>query len=211
VVKSIGNLEGSDRKRALGYMLTDVPRDQLWFATQDPHFSVQESTKDLLVSQSGPDAMEWYGYLDLPWPFDDRHWLVSNWNNHALAEASGGKAWEHPWELVQQGTERMRPIIGEGKLAGVNLEMMDTAIYIPYSNGAWIAVDMGGHSLLMYHATASVGGNISDDIMLKFTLAGMDKVFRGIESRGRDTVLSHWTPSHEDICGGDGKPIRFDR
>ncbi len=47
---------------------------------------------------SGPDSGKatWYGHIDLPSPFKDRHWVVSVWNNHALHRATNGVAWEHP-------------------------------------------------------------------------------------------------------------------
>ena len=51
-------------------MISDVAKSDLWITAQDAHFSVQSSTTEFLLQQdpATPDRMQWYGYLDAPWP-----------------------------------------------------------------------------------------------------------------------------------------------
>ena len=117
--QSHGSAGGTTQpRRATGLLLSTASRNQLWVSCQDMHFQQQESTTELRVSLSPPDKAAWYGYLDLPWPFDDRHWVVDVYNNHSLAKATGGKAWEHPWTLVPEARAEsvMTPIIDQGKV-----------------------------------------------------------------------------------------------
>ena len=101
VVKIVDETNGANEpRRALGFYYSKVPRKQIWIASQDPHFVVQESTKELLLSGS-KDSLRWYGHMDLPWPFSNRHWVVDVWNNHELAKNSSGSCWEHPWKKVE--------------------------------------------------------------------------------------------------------------
>ena len=83
----------NEPRRAVGIRLSSQPKEKLWLSCQDVHFVQQSSTKELRVSLRPPDSADWYGYLDMPWPFSDRHWLVKVWNNHALANNTNNQAW----------------------------------------------------------------------------------------------------------------------
>ena len=211
VVKVMDQQGGTTQpRRATGLLLSSVSRNQLWVSCQDTHFQQQESTTELRVSLTPPDKAAWYGYLDLPWPFDDRHWVVDVYNNHSLAAATGGKAWEHPWTLVPAARAEsiMTPVITNGKVKGVDMEMYHSAIYTPVNRGAWVAIDMGDHAIFGYHATTVVGGNIPENLITQFVFQGMDKLLKDIEQRAKKSIPSHYTAGHRgDIIGGDGKPV----
>ena len=211
VVKVMDQKGGTTQpRRATGLLLSSVSRNQLWVSCQDTHYQQQESTTELRVSLTPPDKAAWYGYLDLPWPFDDRHWVVDVYNNHALSAATGGKAWEHPWTLVpfERAERMMTPIVTQGKVKGIDMEMFQSAIYTPVNRGAWIAIDLGDHSIFGYHATTVVGGNIPENLITQFVFQGMDKLLEDIEQRAKKSIPSHYTAGHKvDIIGGDGKPV----
>ena len=198
---------GSGAKRAIGMRLSDQPKEKLWLSCQDTHFVQQSSTKELRVEFTEPDQAKWYGYLDLPWPFADRHWYVKVWNNHDIAQKTQNKAWEHPWELVPNGDAQVRPHIAQGKLNGITTQMMDEAIYTPINTGAWAVISIGNESLLVYHATTRVGGNIPEDAIVQFVKSGLDDMLRDIEQRARNEITNHYRGSHPLQPGGDGKTI----
>lgn len=211
VVKVMDRQGGTTQpRRATGFLLSTADRDHLWISCQDSHFQQQESTTELRVSLQPPDKAAWYGYLDLPWPFDDRHWLVNVYNNHKLAEATTNMAWEHPWTLVPKAgaMDTMRPLISQGKVKGVDSEKLNSAIYTPVNRGAWFAIDLGGHAIFGYHATTVVGGNIPENLITQFVFQGLDTLLKDIETRAEKSIPSHYTSGHShEIIGGDGKAI----
>ena len=194
-------------RRAVGIRLSELPKEKLWIACQDKHFLQQSSTKELRVDFHPPDAATWYGYFDVPWPFSDRHWYVKSWNNHILAKQTNNNAWEHPWELIPDGKALVRPHIAQGKLPGITEEMMDTAIYTPINIGAWATIDVNDRSLLVYHATTQVGGNIPEDLMVRFVKSGLDEMLREMEYRAHHVIESHYSEKHPLLPGGDGELV----
>jgi hypothetical protein len=93
-------------RRATGLRVIPAPRDVVWVACQDPHYVQSGEVTEVRVEFAPPDRSRWYGMLDLPRPFADRHWLVDVTNNHSLAASTGNRAWEHPWRLRAGGRGR---------------------------------------------------------------------------------------------------------
>ena len=86
--------------RAIGLMVVQAEQRDLWVAAQDPHYVAADGLVEWrMASDTQNGRATWYGHIDLPSPFKDRHWVVDVWNNHALHTATGGMAWEHPWRL----------------------------------------------------------------------------------------------------------------
>jgi hypothetical protein len=211
VVKVVQNGKSSGGEvevgKAMAYYVSELPKEQLWVAFQDPHFQVQESTTEYLFKSDGTDKLEWYGYMDVPWPMSDRHWLVKVWNNHEMAKTTNNAMWEHPWQLIQGGVDLCAGIVKEGKVKNVSLEQYSSAIYLPESKGVWAMMDVQDSTLLVYSATATVGGSIPEGLMMKYLLSGLDSFIKEGEKRARTIVPNHYTGSHTPIYGGDGAPI----
>jgi len=197
----------TEPRRAVGIRLSDQPKDKLWIACQDAHFSQQSSTKELRINFTEPDSATWYGFLDLPWPFSDRHWYVRVWNNHQLAIQTNNLAWEHPWELIEGGAETVQPYIAEGKLSGITVKMMDAAVYTPVNKGAWAMMTVEDSTLIIYHATTQVGGNIPEEAILRYIQSGLDEMLRNIDTRAAQEISQHYSGSHILLPGGDGKMV----
>ena len=106
--------------KAVAFYISDIPKEKLWISFQDSHFVVQESTIEAIYKTEGADKIQWYGYIDLPWPLTDRHWLVRVWNNHDLAFKTKNAMWEHPWSLIPGGAELCKDMIRQGKVRGVS-------------------------------------------------------------------------------------------
>lgn len=210
VVKVVDSAaDGSGARRAVGLMVTDVDRDAMWVACQDPHFSTTSVVNEYRVSFTPPDKALWYGILDLPMGFSDRHWLVSVRNNHALAEATGNAAWEHPWKLVPGGVARVEDAVKAGKVENTSHSMWAEAIETPTNIGAWVAVALpSGGTLFAYHGATRVGGNIPEGLMLQYIKSTLDGLLRGVESRARSKVPGHYTAAHgATVVGGNGEAV----
>ena len=207
VFKTLDRPGDGERRRAIGMLVVASPQADLWVATQDPHFTATEELTELRLSRDPVTGRaSWYGHADLPSPVHDRHWVVDVWNNHALAAATGGAMWEHPWQLDPGGVSRVRSRVAAGEVGRVNVAAFDESIETPVNEGAWIAIDLpGDRALLAYHATTVVGGSIPDGLMSRFVLLGMDKMLRGIGQRAREVVPTHYVVGHEPIpAGGPG-------
>ena len=189
------------------YYVTDLPKHQLWLAFQDAHFQIQEMTTDYLYKEHTQDKMDWYGFIDLFWPLSDRHWLVRVWNSHEIAQKSNNEIWEHPWKLIDNGAELMQSRIDKGLVDGISQSMFEQAIYLPASNGTWVAMDVEDHTLLIYSATATVGGSIPEELMMRYLLSGLDTFILEGERRARTVMPKHYVDPHPSIFGGDGSPI----
>ena len=195
--------------KAVAFYISDLPKERLWVAFQDSHFVVQESTIEKLYKSEGADKLQWYGYIDLPWPLTDRHWLVRVWNNHELAAKTNNAMWEHPWSLIPNGVDLCKDMVAKGKVKGVTEKMYSSAIYLPDSQGVWAMMDIEDSTLLVYSATATVGGSIPEGLMMKYLLSGLDSFMKDGEKRARNEVPKHYTSGHQQVYGGDGVYIDY--
>ena len=208
VVTILDSSAGADKpRRAMGYMLSEIPKTQLWMSCQDSHAVLQSSTKELKTKTNPDMSSDWYGFFDLPWPFSDRHWMVKSWNTQKVADSSNNKYWEHPWELIPDGATQIRPFIEAGKLPGVTIDLIDDAVYTPVSKGAWVMMDVQSDvRLVVYHATTVVGGSIPEDAVVRYTVTTLEDLMKGMEKRAVEWVPKHYVGDHDHrILGGDNQ------
>ncbi|CAN0453703.1 unnamed protein product, partial [Ectocarpus fasciculatus] len=183
-------------KRSIAYVLTAAPRDDLWVSYLDVHFT-QESTRYHLVQSQPPDRMTWYGYLDLPWPFDDRHWVTTSWNNHEISQATGGRMWEHPWQLEPDWRALVEPLVDGGQIPWMGRDVLDASIYLPKNSGAFVTIGLDDDQILMvYHSTSAIGGSVPEDAMLRYLLRTIDELVTQVDERARKVVPGHYTAGH---------------
>ncbi len=200
--------DGSGSRRALGLLVTSASRDAMWVACQDLHFVQNSSVHEHRLSLSPPDKSRWYGLVDLPRPFSDRHYVVDVWNNHAMDAATNGRAWEHPWSLVPGGVNAAKATVEAGKVPKTTVDMWEDAIETPTNMGAWVAIALpDGTSVFGYHAATRVGGNIPEGMMLQYVKTTLDSTLRGIESRAQKTIPEHYGENHAPVIGGDGEGV----
>lgn len=190
-----------------GVVIIQEPHHAVWLASQDPHFASPGQATELRLELTG-DRASWYGYLDLPRPFTDRHWVVNVWNNHALAARSDNALWEHPWTLDETGADTVMPYLASGQVDGITEEMAQEALYTPVNRGGWVFLALpDGSTLLSYHATSVVGGNIPDRMVAEFIRMGLEDLLRRAERIAAEVVPGHYTAGHPAILGGDGQPV----
>lgn len=192
---------------ATGLLLTSVERDALWLAAQDPHAQVDPDLTEFVVTHKGPDAATWYGYWDLPRPVKDRQWVVDSYNNHELARATEGQAWEHVWSLVPDGLEQVRGMVSPTPVEGIGVDHLEHAIFTPVNRGSWMMIEVEDKVLLAYQASSVVGGAIPDWMVSKLVMMRLESVLRGVEKRATAWAPTHYGASHQPVYGGDGAPI----
>lgn len=206
-VRRLENAKDGRPSRALAMVITTVPRQDVWWSCQDPHFAAAPEMIDVLLERQGPDREVWYGLLDTPAPLADRHWVVDIWNEHVVAHASGGRHWEHGWRLRTDGPALIQAALASGAAPQVPPERVDSAVWLEASEGAWVALSLSdGSTLFGYHSVASLGGAVPDWIVGRVAYAGLDEMMRRIIDRA-STRSQHYTAGHAPVYDGAGQAI----
>lgn len=199
--------DADDTARVIALKLIPEDKDVLWVAARDTHYSALDSLREICLCDNPAQGTRWYQYLDLPWPFDDRHWVIDVWDNHDLAAATDGAAWEHPWKLVEGGPELASEVLASGRVPEIEPQAAEKAVYTPVNRGAWVAITVAdGHTLLGYHVATVVGGGIPDNLVAKYTAMTFRSLYKGIEDR-MQPALEHYDDAHAPMLAGDGTPI----
>ena len=190
---------------AMVLVVSSLSRVALWLGSADSHGDEPHIIAHHLPLQGG-EMFRWYGLVDLPRPFSDRHFLIRTVINRRLPAAQPGM-WERAWDLEAGGRETMRAVVAQGGVQGLSLETFDAAIYTPSNRGAWLFLDLpDGRTLFGYHAVSSLGGEIPDGLVTRYVFWGLDEVVKSVVERAQK-VAQHYRGSHAPILGGDGQPI----
>jgi hypothetical protein len=193
--------------RALGMAVSTLPMAHLWIASMDPDFTTVSNVHGLML-EPPPEAMHrWYGFVDLPRPFADRHFLLTTTPNRTMAGMSNGTMWERSWRLEPDGVAIMAPLVAAGKVEGVDVKAFERAIYTPVNYGSWMMVQLDPeHVLIGYSVATVVGGDIPEGLVTQHVLMGLDELMGTVLERASQMV-EHYRGAHTVLLGGDGKPI----
>ncbi len=200
-------LKNDDGDVAIGMIVSDQPMRDLWLGSLDPDFDIVKNVRTY-VFPTPPDAVtRWYGLVDLPFPFNDRHFLITTVLNKAIAASSGGRIWERAWHLEPDGVATMTPLVAAGKVEGVTTAMFDKAIYTPVNRGSWFFVQLDPtHVLMGYTCATVIGGDIPEGLVTQHVLAGLDELLTTVVTRARQ-MNEHYRGTHPRLVGGNGEPI----
>jgi len=194
---------------AMGMVLTDVPRQNLWLGSIDDDFAEHESLVVHDLPTVGDEMFRWYGFVDLPAPVSDRHFLIRTTVNRALPTATENTMWARHWSIEAGGEDLMRPEAHAGRIDRVTGQSFDRAIFTPTNLGAWIFLDVeGGQTLFIYHAATSLGGSIPDAAVTRYVYWGLSEIIETVLSQAR-AMPTHYRAGHKQWLGGDGQPIPF--
>lgn len=197
-------------QRVVGYALYDIPRPQVWAATTDPHagYSGGILHEDRIVQDDAGTSV-WYQHLKLPWPVQNRHWLIRIKKNRELAAQSDGRIWEQAWNLDEKGESFIPEFIRTGHIQSVSLEDAQKAIYTPVNHGGWILITMPQNcTLLMYHVTSVIGGSIPDSFVSEWAMLTLDDLLKKVGEFSR-TMPQHYVEGHDAVPGADGVTIPY--
>ena len=193
--------------RVVGLLITDEPRDELWLANRDTHYSVAEGATEVLLTPRGQWPQIWYQHIDAPRPFSDRHWTIDVSDSWQLARATDGRCWEHWWALTDDGLAYAKEAVSAGRVPAISVDTFEDSIYTPANQGAWLMCALeDGRTLLGYHTKVVVGGRIPDRIIADWGMATLGRMFRKVESQAREQ-REHYTGGHYLIHGGDGQEL----
>jgi hypothetical protein len=146
----------------------------------------------------------------LPFPFDDRAWVVETHINPALVAATDGRAWERWWDLREDHWDEVLGLAGNGSLEGVTRPALEAAAFTPTNEGTWFYDQLPDGRLLVGFAEATVvGGIIPTDVLTHFIVGSLDDLFDGTFDRAANLVPQHYVAGHEPIEGGDGKALPY--
>jgi hypothetical protein len=137
-----------------------------------------------------------YQRIDLPWPFQDRHWVLQLRNNAALAAACG--AWERSWHPANDSMAEAR--------TRTDTAAFDASLRVDDNLGGWILVPVGGQTLAVYQAHVSLGGSIPDGALASYVRSQVEETYRGVTENARD-LADRYGPGCSVQPGGDGAPI----
>lgn len=190
--------------KAIGIGLLRGDRAALWIGAQDPHTQVDPGLIEFVIEELGPDHALWYGWIDLPRPLHDRQWVVESDNHHALAQASGGRCWEHRWKAVPDGLPLARARVEAGQGKGLTPAQLDEAVFTPINEGNWLMAPVDDRVLVVYQARSVVGGAVPDWVVAQLAMARLESVLRAVETRAATWAPEHYVTGHVPVPGGDG-------
>lgn len=182
----------------MGVGVLPISREAAWLSLTDDHLSDDvEGLVEVALEGRWAAPKLLYQRLDLPWPFNDRHWVIGLANNAPLASRSA--AWERSWSLRAEALPRAR--------ARTDAAAFDAAETVTVNEGSWLLVPVDpGHTLAVYQARATLGGAIPDGAVDAYTRSSMRGLFAGVTEHAR-AVHDRYGPGCTPQPGADGSPI----
>ena len=99
------------------------------------------------------------------------------------------------------------PFAKANTLGNLSVQDIEDAIFLPENQGAWVMLDLNIKRLVVYHTTGTVGGEIPENLMLRFLVHTMQDLLKDLEATAKKEIPEHYTESHKIMYGGNGKPI----
>jgi hypothetical protein len=197
-----GKVWSARTDRVVGVALWPIPRAHAWLAVTDdaPADKVAGLTERRLRGAWSESPKLLYERIDLPWPFDDRHWVIESRTNASLA-AADPRVWERAWTLADAHLPQGR--------TPADAALYDAALRIGRNDGSWVLVDAGPASTLaIYGVRVDLGGNLPESGVARWTAASVEDLFSSMRASATDAMRRYagrcaTTP----LPGGDGAPL----
>ncbi len=172
VVTGVEDTEGP--RRVWGVTVLDVPIGDFWGAINDEEGKVRYTASDHMALLKGEPCgprrtvFQYAGGGALT----DRWWVVDQRVNLPLAERSAGQVRELVWRSVEDA----RPLMG-----AATAKLADEGMQIPFTEGAWLLVDLGdGRTLVEYSSRTDPGGWVPDGLGASFAASGLAQNFQNM-------------------------------
>jgi len=178
--------------RAIGVAWTPHSRAAVWVAIiDDIHNTMVEGLTEQRLGAGEAGVKLLYQRLDFPWPLNDRQWVIEIENDPRLAKATANQVWSRTWSL----SDHRAPGVADPE-----------ALWAPTLDGGWLAIDVEGGTLIVYQARTTVGGVVPDGLVTSWAMSTLDEMLGNLFARAAE-IPEHYTPDHDPIQGGDGRPI----
>lgn len=182
--------------RVVGVGLIPAPAPAVWLAvTDDKPEQGFGGLTELVFEGAWASPKLLYGYLDLPWPFQDRHWMLRIRNNAALHAQAG--VWERYWTLDAGAMPLAQPQMGE-RYAG--------ALMTPYNEGQWMLIPVGAQTLGVYQSRVSLGGAVPDEGVESWAMSSLRELFSDA-ARNAAAMAEKYGPGCTPQPDPSGRPI----
>ena len=190
MVKHRERIAGPDH--AWGVAWSTEPREALWIAIlDDTHDTIVEGLREQQLPGTTPDRKLLFQHLDLPWPFEDRQWVLEIVNNPTIYTASGGDIWERVWTLAPES---------------LATDPAPDAIWTPENDGGWLLMEAAGGTLMVYQVRGDIGGAIPDDLVTRYALSTLDDMLDHVMDRAA-IIPAHYDAAHFAMRRPDGTDI----
>lgn len=192
VVTGLDDVPGSRLRKAWGVAVVPVSIDAMWAAIND-NASKTRLTKirhvELLEGTPCTDDRLVFQYLDVRW-LTDRWWVVRQRWNTSLWQRSEGRVRELFWRSEEVALP-----------AGAN-RWAQGGIPLPFTEGAWMLVDLGeGRTLVEYFSWSDPGGAIPARLASRFAAGGIEDTLEAMVTLAREgSTCPHEVlhPAYED-------------
>lgn len=204
VRQRVPTTDGVDRAVGAAWLPHSI--DAIWIGVlDDVHDDLVSGLSETWLPGSTSELKRLYQHLDLPAPFSDRHWVIRITSTRALYEASGGAVWERSWDLDPAGPAALAELPAEF-LAGPDAPELEGAVWTPVNEGGWTLVPAAGGVLVLYQVRTVIGGNIPDEVVLRYALSTLDELVLHVgELAAR--APQHYRAGHYVVRRPDQSPI----
>jgi len=194
-------------ERLTAYYLVPQPMVKVWLAALSPQFDAGGMLTDVRLRSDAHGNSRWYQYVALPWPVAARHYTIDVHKNPRLTEASGGRIWQHAWQLAENGEQIAHDTVAAGKAGTLTLESIKDAVYLPVNRGAWAMFELREDlTLIVYEVTASLGGRIPESFVNTVAMAKVDESMREV-ARIASRIEDLYREGASPIYSGEGYRI----
>ncbi len=199
---------GDYHHRVYGYLVVDEPMRSVWLSGHDPDYLHNETYRLAVYEQDGHGGNTAYTYVHTPWPLADRQTVTTVVTDLELTEESDGWIWAQSWDITPDQKRIARELVEAGKVDGVDVEMMEKAVWVPLNYGSFICFKLAERkTLFVWTATISVGGNIPDKLVAAFAANQLKSSLKEIAERA-SWIEKDYAEHPGAIYGGDGRIIQ---
>jgi hypothetical protein len=179
IITGVEPMSGHSSKIGWGMGVFDVDIERFWAALNngDQHAGYTPVNYTELV-EGKPCTDKRKIFMTLPIPIlPDRWWVTQTNINPALQKSSQGRVREMSWQNIKSPQKLLSDALKE--------RTMDK-IQIPFSQGAWVLIDLGeGYTLGEYHTWAKAGGNVPNGLTSIFVQKSIIKTMNAMEEYSR--------------------------
>jgi hypothetical protein len=171
---------------------TPLAPEALWVTIQDDkHDKLVAGLVEAEAPGSTPADKLLYQRLDLPWPFEDRQWVIRIRNHAGVYGGTGGQVWERRWSLAD-------PALAP--------DPSPTGVWVPENAGGWLLVEAGGGTVVVYEVRTVIGGAFPEDTATRWSLVTVEGMLRHIVARAAG-IDAHYGAGHAPFYRPDGSAI----